>query len=111
VINPFVTALGALFNAPGSVAAIYTPKGGQPLPDPIRVIWAQGSQDGGGSVDRRIADTNTFDIPRSSVANPIKGDTIEVTDPATGLPATFKINGPAMLDVEGMTWMCPTEPA
>ena len=108
--DPFATALAVLHSAAGSVAAIYTPKGGEPLPNPIRVIWAQGSQATGGRNGDRIADTNSFDVQRSDVAQPSKGDTLQVADAQTAQMLTFRINGAAILDVEGMSWACPTEP-
>lgn len=107
--DPFATALGALFSAPGSVAATYTSIGGQPVP--LRVIWAQGSADGGSRSDRTVLDTNMFDIMRSDVETPLRGAIIAFADPRSGASLKFKINGAPILDVEGISWACPAEPA
>jgi hypothetical protein len=107
VIDPFAAALGALFSAPGSVAAIYTPVAGAPLP--LRLIWEQGSVDAGARGERRVADTNHFDVRRIDVALPARGDMVVLTDPVMGSAVTLRVNGDPILDVEGMTWSCPAE--
>ncbi len=107
--DPFATALVALHSAPGSVAATYAIPGGQPVT--LRAIWAQGSKDAGGRVDRMVLDTNMFDIMRSDVDAPVRGATIALSDPRTGSALTFRVNGAPILDVEGISWACPAEPA
>ena len=106
--DPFATALAVLHSAAGSVAADYMSAGG--LSRQINVIWAQGSRDGGARSDRMVVDANMFDIRRVDVLQPARGDTLTVADPVTAALLTFEINGAAILDDEGMTWTCPTQP-
>lgn len=106
--DPFAAALAALFNAPGSLAATYTPVGGQSVA--IRVIRSQGSDAGAGRFDRTVSDVNMFDMRRADVAKPARGATIAISDPVTGESLGFSINGAPVLDVEGLTWTCPVQP-
>ena len=108
--DPFARALAALHQSAVSVPATYTPKAGQAFP--IRVIWSQGSQAATGQGSSRVADTNTFDVQRTDVLMPKRGDRIsDVVDPATGALLTFVVNGAPILDTEGVSWSCPVEPA
>lgn len=107
--DPFATALAALHRAAGSVAAIYTPAGG--VSQAVRVIWTQGSALGATLSDRRVSDTNSFDVMRSDVARPARGDTIAVVDPLNGAALAFRLNAAPILDIEGLGWTCPAEPA
>ena len=101
--DPFAAALAALHSAAGSVAAIYTPgSGGDPLP--IRVIREQPSRDYGG-LERIVADTNIIVIRRTDVAAPARGDLVQIGSEA------LRLNAAPMLDVEGISWSCPAEPA
>lgn len=97
-------ALGALHSAPGSVAAVFTPSGGQPID--LRVVSSQESREaslrGGGRV---IRDTNVVEIRRSDVAALRKGDALTIGRD------NFRLSEGARLDVEGLTWICPLEPA
>ena len=97
-MDPFATALDALFHAPGSAAATFTPKGGVPAPDPIRVIRRQPDKAIGFGDGQIIEGTNAFEIRRSEVSEPKRGDQLKIG------ATTFKLLGDAMLDVEGMTW-------
>ncbi|WP_298689579.1 hypothetical protein [uncultured Sphingomonas sp.] len=107
--DPFATALAALFSAAGAVAAEYEVADTGDILE-ISVIWSQGTDDGGTRRDRLAVDVNTFDVQRTDVLFPARGDMITVADRVTGDILTFKINGAAVLDVEGVTWTCPTEP-
>ncbi len=109
MIDPFATALATLFRAACAVAAEYEVEDTGDILE-ISVIWSQGTDDGGTRRDRLAVDTNTFDVRRSDVLFPANGDMISVTDSLTGDIRTFKINGAPVLDVEGVTWTCPTEP-
>lgn len=97
--DPFTAALAAMFSSPMSGAATYTPPGGAPIA--IRVIRSQPSADLGDGRNRVIADTNIFLIRRSEVPKPANGALIVIDG------ATFRLQGAAELDVEGMTWDCP----
>ena len=108
MVDPFVAALTAIFNAPGSVAAVYTPPGGAALP--VRIIRSQESAIAGDV--RLVADTMVFDVRRSEVAKPAIGATLQILD-VGGQPVVgeaFKINGAPLLDVEGLTWRCGAQP-
>jgi hypothetical protein len=102
MIDPFVAGIDALFASVLAVDATYSPPGGEDAS--IRVIRSQPSADTGPTDSRIVVDENTFDIRRSQVAKPARGATITVGDDV------FRINGAPMLDHEGMTWTCPTEP-
>lgn len=100
--DPFATAAATLHKAAGSVAAVYTAPGGQPIA--IRVVRSQPSE----LVGQRsniAADTNTVDILRAEVAQPTRGAALQI-----GMEI-FRLSGAAMLDVEGVTWTCPVVPA
>lgn len=97
-LNPFELALDAQFHAPGSAEASFVPAGGEPLPDPIRVIRSQPDVEtdyGPGAV---IRDANIFLMRRSEVPAPRKNAQLKIG------ALTFILKGEAMLDVEGLTW-------
>ncbi len=102
--DPFATGLATLRASAGSIAASYTPPDG-PVVDDIRVILSQPSEvsdDGDGAI---IMDTHRFTIFRSDVDMPVHHGVIST---AAG---DFRINGDCLLDHEGLSWTCPTEPA
>jgi len=103
--DPFAAALAVLHRAAGSVAADYTILATGDVLVGIGVIRSQGSEVSGARSARTITDPNHFDVQKSDVAMPAKGDTLTIGS------ETFRINGPAILDEEGLTWTCPAEPA
>ncbi|OWK29205.1 head-tail joining protein [Sphingomonas dokdonensis] len=102
--DPFAAALDALFEMPGSAAAVYQPIAGTP-PFPIRVIRAQPDELGPRGV---IQATNHFDIRRSDVAHPQRGDVVAIGGAIQAGAITggemFELIGTPMSDVEGLTW-------
>ncbi len=102
--DPFAMALAVLHGAAGSVAADYTPAG--EAVRSIRVIRSQASREapirGGGRV---IMDTNVVEIRKSDVLQPLRGDLLVIG------AERFTLSAGAELDVEGITWICPLEPA
>lgn len=95
--DPFATALGVLHGAPGSVEAVYTPAGGDPIPD-VRLIRNAGSREAqlGETVLRMDADT--WSVQRSDVERPAEGDRIEIGD------AAYLVSSAPLLDDEGVSW-------
>ncbi len=100
-MDPFAAALDALFNAPGSAAAVYVPQGGDPVP--VRVIRSQPDTSANYQQARIVQEANSFDMRRSEVPAPASGDRLTVDGD------TFEILGDPMLDVEGLTWVCGAE--
>lgn len=106
MFDPFAAALGAMFRAPGSAAAVYLDE--YNLPQEIRVIRSQPDRDQRYGQVMAVVSDGTFSIQRSDVAQPadrsfiILGARLIGTDPVGG--EWFQINGPAMLDAEGLTW-------
>lgn len=101
--DPFASAAAMLFRAPGSVAAIFTPTGGSPIP--TRIIRGQpdaASRFGGGSI---VQPTNVFQMLRAEVASPAAGDGLLVGADA------LVITGVPTLDIERVTWICAADPA
>lgn len=103
--DPFAAALVALHRGPGSVAAVFTSFGGAPLPDPIRVIRNQKTE------DMQFGDTNIpvpssiYSILRADVATPRARDTLMIGD------EVFTIVGTPRLDDEGLSWTVEAPPA
>lgn len=101
-MDPFAMALDALFNAPGSMAAVYTPVGG--VPTAVRTIRSQPDR------IERFADfqidvrMETFELRRSEVARPAIGGVIDIAD------ERFAITVEPQIDVEGMSWVVLAEP-
>ncbi len=108
--DPFAAALDALFNAPGSAAAAYQSISGT-APVPIRIIRAQPDELGPRNT---VQATNTFDLRRSEVAQPVHGDVVAiggvVIDGEIIGGEPFTLIGTPMLDVEGITWTIGAEP-
>lgn len=96
--DPFAAALGVLFTAPGSVAAVWVAPNG--ATKPIRVVLEQGVArlQGGQAVFN--ADSTIARIQRADVADPA-GGTIRVVG-----GVTFAVAGEPMLDTERVEWSC-----
>lgn len=113
MFDPFAAALDALFNGPGSAAAVYFPTMGPPVP--VRVIRSQPDQVSRFGEASIIQATNLFDIRRSDVERPENGAILVVggslTDGVVDGGEAFTLHGGAKLDLEGMTWMIGAEPA
>ncbi len=100
-MDPFAAALDALFNAPGSAAAVYVPVDG--FPTDIRVIRSQPDVNTSFGDSQIIQATNVFEIRRSEVAAPTHGGRLMIGD------EIFAIQGDGRLDVEGLTWTIGAE--
>ena len=97
-MDSFAAALEALFNAPGSAAAVYISADRYPLD--IRVIRSQPDVEAAYGTTRSIQAANMFEIRKSDVGCPAPGDRLLIGD------TVYEILGDAMLDVEGLTWSC-----
>lgn len=110
--DPFAAALDALFNAPGSAAAVYVPLQGAPVA--IRVIHSQPDASPTFQQMRTVQQANSFDVRKSEVPAPQPGDLIikgaVLTDSFVDGGERFEILGDPMLDIEGMTWICGAAP-
>lgn len=104
-LDPFAAALDAIYRAPGSVAAVYTPAGGSART--VRIIRTVNSVDtpGGFPDGGRVYDRNVVKIRVSDVAMPELGDTIAIG------AETLVVNEAPMLDAEGLEWTFGVEPA
>ncbi len=96
--DPFATALGVFFVAPGSVAAEFVTAEGEV--QPIRVVLEQGVEklEMGQSVYN--ADRNIVRIQRRDVPDPT-GGTIRIVG-----GDEFEIAGEPILDTERVEWSC-----
>ncbi len=108
-MDPFTMALDALFNAPGSMAAVYTPVGG--VPTAVRTIRSQPYATARFGEGELIQATNLFLLRRTETVRgvpvsiePDEGDLIVVE------AGTFAITSDVRLDLEGLSWSCGAEP-
>lgn len=103
-------ALDAQFNAPGSMAAVYSDA--QVAISTVRIIMSQPDQTVGFGSGRVILATSIVQVRRSEVAQPQVDDVFMISDPTTPLDGTqYRVISDPMQDVEGMTWSCSAEPA
>ena len=102
--DPFAAALGALFRAPGSAAALFTPAGG--VPQQIRIVIEQPDEDKVIGRGRVVEGSLSIGIQRSDVPQPAKGDLVELTDTAIGGVTKLKLYGQPRLDAQGLSWTC-----
>jgi len=111
-VDPFAQALDAIFVAPGSTAAIYSPVDGEPFG--IRVIRSQPDETVSFGSGQVILETNIFQIRRSDVAHPDREDRVilggELVDGEILGGDPFKLSGEPMLDTEGLTWTVGASP-
>lgn len=96
-MDPFAAALDALFNAPGSSAAIFTAYATNE-PQPIRVIHGRPDKTVGFGDGQIVEGTNIFEVRLSDVPEPERDDTIEMGE------RTYRLVGEAIVDVEGLSW-------
>ncbi|MCG7349789.1 head-tail joining protein [Sphingomonas sp. ACRSK] len=112
-MDPFASALDALFHGPGSEAADFVSEGG--VQEGVRIIRSRPTADATFGESRIRQDTTTIDVRRSEVPQPVTGDRflIREIDPATRAEVltVCAIAGDPELDVEGMTWTCSAPPA
>ena len=103
-MKAIATAMDALFADPNiGIAAIYTAKGGAPVP--VRVV-ARRSDSVTGFGDARLwSETQRFDIRVSEVATPRPDDRIEIGGEA------FLIQGEPVRDAERLLWSIEAHPA
>lgn len=112
MVDPFAAALEAQFDAPGSAAAVYLDE--FTLPAAVRVIRTQPDRDQSFGRVVAVVSDDTFSVRRSQVAQPadggyiVVGATLSGSDPLGG--EWFRIDGPAMLDLEGLTWSFAAKP-
>jgi hypothetical protein len=107
-MDPFASALDALFHGPGSEAADYVSESG--VQEGVRIIRSRPTADANYGGSRIRQDTCTIDVRRSEVPTPAAGDRflIREIDPASRaeVETVCIITGDPALDVEGMTWAC-----
>lgn len=96
--DPWAFALDALFNAPGSKAAVYISEFGYPRD--IRVIERQRMGTQGTVRPRPVSLGKIFDIRVSDVEQPQVGEIIFLDDKVLTLTL------PPEIDAEGLTWYC-----
>ncbi len=95
-------ALDALFNAPGSMAAVYTGAGQSPVP--VRMIRSRPDREERFASFQIDVTAETFEVRRSEVPLPAIGDLIEFDT------ARFAVSIEPQIDVEGLSWMLLAEP-
>ncbi|MBW6523441.1 hypothetical protein KZ810_08010 [Sphingomonas sp. RHCKR47] len=112
--DPFAAALDALFNAPGTAAAVYQPDYGEPVA--IRVIISSLEDDAsyGGGQRTRMRGT-VLEIRRSDAPRIRPGEIVAIggsiaDGQLVGGDPVLRISGDPRGDVEGLTWFCGTEP-
>ena len=107
-MDPFASALDALFTGPGSEAADYVSESG--VQEGVRIIRSRPTADATFGDSRIRQDTCTIDVRRFEVPTPVAGDRflIREVDPVTKaeVRTVCIITGYPALDVEGMTWTC-----
>lgn len=111
-MDPFAAALDALFNAPGSAAAVYVPTEGAPVA--VRAIRSQPdalTSFGDGQV---ILATNIIEVRKSEVPHPDRRGYLaiggELVDGVVSGGDLFSICEEPRLDAEGLTWTLGVEP-
>lgn len=102
--NPFATGLGALHRGPASVAAVFTPAGGEPFADPIRVIRTTATVDLQVGDQIVLAGSTVLQIMRADVAAPARFDRLTIGG------EVFEIIAEPHLDIEGVSWWCEAAP-
>jgi hypothetical protein len=107
-IDPFVTALDALFNAPGSGAADYVTTFG--IEAGIRIIRSRPTAEvtmGRGSF---LADTDTIKVRRSDVPRPVIDDRLFIVEFDDDLEADaehqYRLIAEPRLDNHALVWTC-----
>lgn len=100
--NPFATGLRSLFKGPRSVAAVYRPKAGGQID--CRVIIDRRSQDAEGEHAKFRLKAAMISLQRADVAEPKKGDRIEVGG------EMFEVAAPPAWDAEALCWMLDAPP-
>lgn len=99
--DPFASALGPLFRAPGSVAAVYDGR-------LIRVIRSQPTVDMQLPNMMLVADSNIVMVQRTDAPAIRDGETIRLGN-FSGVgdhDPLFEVTGEPRLDLEGLTWTC-----
>jgi hypothetical protein len=111
-MDPFAAALDALFDAPGSAAAVYVPVEGSPVA--VRVIRSQPDALTGFGDGRVIMATNIIEVRKSEVSYPDRRDYLaiggDLVDGVVSGGDLFSISEEPRLDVEGLTWTLGVEP-
>jgi hypothetical protein len=107
-MNSFAAALVALFNAPGSDAAVYVPTGG-PASD-VRAILSSPDQTERFGAGEVVLSTNVLELMRSDIPRPASGDLIIIMRGGSVFK-TLLLQGEPLSDVEGLTWRMGAEEA
>jgi hypothetical protein len=95
-MTAFTCAVDATFAAFG-IAAVYTPAGGEPVP--VRVIARRPNTIMGFGETRIHAETATFEVRASEVANPRQGDQLTIGG------ESFVVQGePERRDPDRLVW-------
>jgi hypothetical protein len=98
----FTGAVDATFAAFG-IDAVYTPAGGEPVP--VRIIARRPDTIVGFGETRIHAETATFDVRGSEVADPLHGDRLTVAG------ETFVVQGePERRDPDRLVWNLNARP-
>ena len=101
-MDPWQTAIDAIFQSPGSLDATFKTEGWVAVP--IRIIRSQPDRLERYAGTQFLSEENAFEIRVSDVAAPLIGDLIMIDD------ASFAITLLPVLDVEGLSWTCVAEP-
>lgn len=104
-MNPiFAADAAAIFDGPLSVAAIYTPATGAPLP--IRVIPSIGDRAIAFGAGSFVAGVGIFLIRTAAIAEPAEGDVLTVDD-----VGTFIVQGAPVRDDRRLWWRVEARPS
>lgn len=111
MIDPFARALAALYASPLAASATYAVSGGAPVS--LRVIRGQPDTISSFGRGKVAQSTNTVSILRRDVDRPVGGAIVTVyADPQRQqVVATLRLVGAPLLDDEGLSWSCGSEPA
>lgn len=103
MVDPFAAGLRILLQGPRSVAAVYQRDGD--LPQSIRVIRHQPTQDMTFGDTTVPVDTTIVEIDRSDIPDPTAGDMLTIGT------ESLEIEGVPRLDRQGLKWLCEAPPA
>lgn len=112
-MDPFRAALDAMFEAPGSDAAVYQ-TGAAPV-FPIRVIRSAPDRFGSFGDGQIINASSTVSLRRWEITEPKRGDVVTIGATIENGAAVggerFEVFGDPILDLERLSWTVGIEPA
>lgn len=113
MIDPFASALDAIFHAPGSEAAEHTSVYGVHTPD-VRIIRGRNDQMARLGSGQIVTGSIIVEIRKSDVADLQDGDTLiagYLDDAGEFVPGEeLRLTGEAVGDAEGLAWTIGAEP-